>query len=523
MKGTVNMGNRLAEDVEAGVLEQGGQEQVIGGRYDRRRVAPALDVKDVRGPRMQKTRNDSTKGWREGGRQGSKRRRTFRELEWQAQWFAGRYGSRFVSTQGETIEIVQYGVWNRSSGPDFTEAAIRVNGRVLRRGAIELDLDMRDWETHGHSVNPEFDEVVLHVCIGAGSSTAFFTRTSQHRNIPQIVLGSLESGANEYERSVCVKDVLASKGRCAHGLSKLTNQGVVDVIHLAAYKRFMRKSDAISRARDAHGRQEALYQAVATGLGYSGNELPFLLLSQRLPVSFLVRNRSLAESLLFGVAGFIPESLVGLSSMSRDRVRELWRGWWRYRTSVGRSSLDSGLWRMGRQRPNNHPERRIAALAGIIGTWSSIMEVCENRDWKRLERLLLAIEDPFWSHHFMFQSERFGSRIRLLGPDRVSELLINAFLPAVGDWSGALKLTTQSVNRRVRTAAARLLVEREDRLKLLRSVVVQQGLLELYEGFCRRDASDCVGCHFPEQFLAGVTAGNTAPYAQFGGKSGSVV
>ena len=50
------------------------------------------------------------------------------ELELQARWFAGDFGKHFVSTTGDKIDIVQFGVWNREAGPDFRDAAIRING-----------------------------------------------------------------------------------------------------------------------------------------------------------------------------------------------------------------------------------------------------------------------------------------------------------------------------------------------------------------------------------------------------------
>ena len=54
--------------------------------------------------------------------------RTPSELELQARWFAGDFGRSFVSTRGNHIDIVQFGSWNREAGPDFSNAAISVNG-----------------------------------------------------------------------------------------------------------------------------------------------------------------------------------------------------------------------------------------------------------------------------------------------------------------------------------------------------------------------------------------------------------
>lgn len=50
------------------------------------------------------------------------------EVELQARWFAGDFGREFVSTNDDRIDIVQFGVWNRQAGPDYRDAAIRING-----------------------------------------------------------------------------------------------------------------------------------------------------------------------------------------------------------------------------------------------------------------------------------------------------------------------------------------------------------------------------------------------------------
>jgi len=66
------------------------------------------------------------------------------ELELQARWFAGDFGKHFLTPAGEKIDIVQFGVWNREAGPDFSDAAIRVNGSEPILGSIEFDLTDRN-------------------------------------------------------------------------------------------------------------------------------------------------------------------------------------------------------------------------------------------------------------------------------------------------------------------------------------------------------------------------------------------
>ena len=109
------------------------------------------------------------------------------ELELQARWFAGDFGKHFVGTGGDQIDIIQFGTWNRETGPDFRDAAIRINGGDPIRGCIEIDLLDRSWETHGHATNPAFEATVLHVFVER-SERAFFTRTQSNRNVPQVCI-----------------------------------------------------------------------------------------------------------------------------------------------------------------------------------------------------------------------------------------------------------------------------------------------------------------------------------------------
>src|SRR5437667_3842949 len=107
------------------------------------------------------------------------------ELELQARWFAGDFGKHFVSTAGDKIEIIQFGVWNREAGPDFSDTSIATNGGKPIRGCIEIDLVDRNCEAHGHATNPAFEETVLHVFVEK-SDREIFARTKSNRNVPQV-------------------------------------------------------------------------------------------------------------------------------------------------------------------------------------------------------------------------------------------------------------------------------------------------------------------------------------------------
>jgi hypothetical protein len=92
----------------------------------------------------------------------------------------------------------------------------------------------------------------------------------------------------------------------------------------------------------------------------------------------------------------------------------------------------------------------------------------------------------------------------LIGETRVTEMLANVFFPlAIATqperWNCFGQLRAPLSNRRVEIAALRLFGESPMAASLLKSVAMQQGLLQIYEDFCQRDATDCEQCAFPAQ------------------------
>src|SRR5258707_7310947 len=87
------------------------------------------------------------------------------ELEYQALWYSGAFGSTFRATNGSSVEILQFGFWNKESGPDFVHALIRVNGNQTLAGGIELVLSADEFGLHPNLGNPSFTHAILQVYV----------------------------------------------------------------------------------------------------------------------------------------------------------------------------------------------------------------------------------------------------------------------------------------------------------------------------------------------------------------------
>ncbi len=419
------------------------------------------------------------------------------EAEWQSRWFAGEFGRVFTTTDGHPVEIVQFGTWNHSAGPDFTEVAVKVGGRLLT-GALELDGDARDWERHGHARNPAYDGVVLHVFFIVPEKETFHTRTSRHRQVAQVRLDPAAVGDGPPPAPAEAKC-----GRCSFPLAAMPGPRLTSLLEAAARYRLERKARRLARLAELHGWDETLFQELAAAFGYRRNQRPLTMLAQRLPLRLLRTHPAGAEVLLFGAAGFLEAKLYEQAPAdTRGYLRELWETWWRHRAEF--SAVPPPRWALAGSRPHNHPHRRVGALAVLAGQWKTVRAAFEH-DRTAVERALGALAHPFWDRHYTLTSRPAATPQALLGETRVGEILANVAYPywsqrrePAGWWPDYAGRPAKLDNEKARRAALRLLGRREDARMFQKKLFHQQALLQLYEDFCLQDHSDCAHCLFPE-------------------------
>jgi len=431
------------------------------------------------------------------------------ELELQARWFAGEFGRNFIATGGEKINVVQVGIWNREAGPDFSDAAVCINGDEPQRGCVEIDLIDRSWETHGHSTNPAFDQTVLHVFVER-SDREFFTRTSANRNVPQVQIDPAT-----LPEAFSANIPLARPGRCHAPLENLPEPHVRTILDAAAQFRLQKKAARIRAKIDNHGRDNALFQEIAATLGYKENKLPFTLIAQRCPLKALREKPDEIESILFGLSGFLEApNLAVYKSPTRSYVRKLWDRWWPRRDEMRRLIIPRSVWKLTSTRPANHPQRRLAALSAFAQEWPAFRRSLGQRAPSIVRKFCERLDHPFWNFRYTLSAAPARDPMALVGESRVAEILANVIFPfwcaadachpaaerrRINVWQDYANLRAHLTNRRLETAAARLFGGDPRRQQFTKTIAHQQALLQIYEDFCLQDNSDCAHCPFPEQ------------------------
>lgn len=392
------------------------------------------------------------------------------ELALQARFHSGEFGSCWETECGAEVRLLDPGEWNRESGPDFRRATILVNGEERLRGDIELDLHAGGWEQHGHSTNPDFENVVLHVFFRRGQRRNF-ARTPSHRNVLQVRLdGVAASGKANFSQE-------------AEPITDPSEAG--ELIRLAARYRLVRKATRLATMETLHGRRQALWQVIGSALGYRQNQIPLLLLAQR--VGLRRAMEADGEALLFGLAGFLEaRTFDAAPPESRPYLRGLWESWWARRQSEERLVLPPEAWKMGGQRPQNHPHRRVGALCAVAGSIERLLRRIERNQVEGFLDELTGLRSDFWSRHWNLQGGALPRPMALIGEVRAEDIFLNAYVPlraARGDDAFVLWENREAgqIPRAVREAGGWLCPALDARE--LRRASVQQGLLQLAADF----------------------------------------
>ena len=435
------------------------------------------------------------------------------ELEIQALWFEQLYAPRLATDDGRALEVIQPGFWNHGGGPDFSRAVIRFleNGPASGEplvGNVEVHLNAVDWQAHGHDANPAYDDTMLHV-VWAAPLKAFFPATSKFKRVPQIVLSTQLVASWLELRPLCGASAQrplpgAVPGRCSPLLTQLSAEKVAAILRAAGMYRVQQKSRRwFWRARLA-GPEQALFEAIAEALGFHANQIPMRLVAQRLPWKKL-RTMDSPERLahLFGLGGFLPdESAARLAAEPRAWLRQLWEIWWKQRGPLDYALLSRAHWKLAGLRPLNRPERRLAALSELVPRIPRLLAAIAAREDAAFAHQLSSVRDEFWESHATLTGAPLRAPCRLVGEERVHDMLINIFWPwvAMSDESAARSGLTDvktSPNQAARVATQRMLISALTP-RQSREALIQQGLLQIFRDYCQADCSQCRDCTFPE-------------------------
>ncbi len=312
---------------------------------------------------------------------------------WQFQAF-GRAG--LATTDGQPIEVLQPGQHNRAAGPDFAQAVLTIGG-LRWAGAVECHVLSSDWARHGHSADPAYARVVLHVVWQHDQDVYLPDGTC----LPVLELRGLLT-PHLLARYRQLMERLAPGPACLPQLALVPPLVATAMQERALLERLQAKAEHLEALYQASGRdwEETAYRALAYAWGLPANGHAFLQLAEALPMRQLRRlaGQPLSvEALLLGQAGLLgqpePEPADALTAAFEARARyhtaaqappdahqdALLR---EYAYQAGRLRLPPppppGTLATGRMRPAQQPALRLAQLAALLANTPPLFDLMRS-------------------------------------------------------------------------------------------------------------------------------------------------
>ena len=259
------------------------------------------------------------------------------------------------TTDGLTVEVIDPGLHNRNSGPDFFNAKVKING-TLWVGNVEIHDKSSDWFLHGHDRDTAYDNVVLHV---TGLADADVT-TAAGQFIPQMVLQVPDSVRNNYEQLLRTDQYPPCYQIIPH-LSRLTVHSWMAALQT---ERLEQKTEAIQqRAKRMNGSwEDAYFMTLARNFGFGINGEAFEQWAAHIPLTAVAHHRDdlfQIEAIFLGQAGLLDIEAIP-ERYQQDALNDGYfaklRNEYQYLAhKFSLQPMNYKLWRFLRLRPQNFP------------------------------------------------------------------------------------------------------------------------------------------------------------------------
>lgn len=398
--------------------------------------------------------------------------------------------SNLQCTDGEAISILNFGLLNQDSGPDFSQGKIQI-GETVWVGNIEIHLKSSDWVRHNHQTDAAYDNVILHVVfehdieISRKDGTVLPVLELKNRISPELIerYADLYLNLNTLPCSAQIGSV---------------DQFIIDgFLSRTLIERFEKKTLILfENLEKLQGNwDETFYRAMAANFGFKVNALPFELFAKALPQQIYARHKENSlqiEALVFGVAGFLNENF------TEDYPARLKKEFQFLRKKYNLIPLRPSIWKFMRMRPQNFPTIRLAQFAALIVKANHLFsEILALKNPKELRALFEELPvNAYWLTHYHFKKE-VATVSTQIGRASMDNILLNTvalFLFAYGKHIG----TGSYVNRAIKLLEE-LPAEKNaitalftDAGVTLKDAFSSQGAIQLKRNYC--DQKKCLFC-----------------------------
>ena len=408
-------------------------------------------------------------------------------------WKFGLTNPNLQTISGNEIKIINPGLQNHQSGPDFKNSKIKIEDKTWI-GNVEIHVKTSDWIKHGHSSDKAYDSIILHVVYENDIvlEEHIFRKVHTLELKPYIDTDFLEN----YENFKSQKGWIT----CESQIHKIDSFHISTWLDRLKVERLERKTNRILEILESfQGDWEKTFVVwICRAYGFKFNADPMEWLGNKLSSKMLI-NSSNTEALLLGISGLLPE-------ISNDfYVNQLIKDFQYEKVKWNLTSFQPSIWKTGAVRPPNQPAVRIVQLATFLskckgGFWSFILEI------ESIPQMLIYLQSEpnvYWETHYGFgkESKKHSTPISEAG---FQLIMINSIIPFMFIYGKALdksEFTERALNfLHTLKPESNGIINKWMELKIpLQNAGDSQSLLELYNEYCSQ--KKCLICSIGNKLL----------------------
>ena len=381
-----------------------------------------------------------------------------------------------LTTEGESVEVIDPGQANRNQGADFFNAKVKI-GQTVWAGYVEIHVKASDWFRHGHHEDARYNNVVLHVVQTADAQAV----TQDGKALPTLQIDFPAHMLTRYQE-LCQTD---DYPRCHRVVASIPSLKVHSWMEQLLAERLDGKSARIlKRVKESRGDwEQAAFATLARSFGFGINGELLEEWAAHVPLAAAAKHRNnllQVQALFLGTAGLIGH--LGPHDACDAQKAEAEYAYLAHKFSL--PAPPPFLWRYLRTRPYNFPHLRILQLAAVFHHGGAQLHA------------LLAASDTALLQRCLQGAPLSVSAIRLIAINTVAPLLY-----AYGQAQGNDTLVSRAMDLLESLPAENNYIIRQWSACGLEAGTAahSQALIQLKREYC--DRYDCLRCHFGYEYL----------------------
>ena len=326
----------------------------------------------------------------------------------------------FKDSDGNLLEILDFGKFNKNSGPDFSLAKIKTKNIVLA-GNVEIHVKSSDWYFHHHDTQKDYQSVILHVVYFndvdvSELKNAGIPTLELKDYIDDKILSKYQSLENHFDFIPC-ENIFEPKKIpflfSEETLLKKLDEKSIEIEHL------------LNQSKNNY--EAVLFQKIAYSFGLKVNAEIYQNIAENIEFKIIQKisqNQFQLESLLFGKGNLLEKE---------TETNKKWRTEFEFIKTKFQISDEVFPVKFLRLMPPSFPTIRLSQLAMLYHLQPNLFsKIIHSKSTEEIKAFFEKVKtSEFWQNHYTFEKTSEEKIEKKLSDDFIEILIINAVLPTI--------------------------------------------------------------------------------------------